>query len=168
MWNPDFAFVSAHPARLYGYHRSFCIRSISYRGTPERPGLVFGLDSGGSCVGRVYEVADRYKAKVLDYLAWRELRIETYVTRRHPVWIGGRKVEALCFVVNRYVSQYMGRLSVAAMATYVDQGVGERGPCFDYLESTVTNLRELGVHDHALERLLKVAAKQREKPKHQA
>ncbi len=164
MWDPGFHYVEMQPARLYGYHRSFCVRSTSYRGTPERPGLVFGLDAGGSCIGRAYRVSSGKVAEALGYLAHRELRIETYLARRQLVRLPGRAVEALCFVVNRRVDQYMGRLTVGRMATYVCQGVGERGACFDYLKSTVEHLRELGLHDHTLERLLAVATMRRRRP----
>ena len=49
IWNTDFPVAERAMARAYGYHRSFCVYSFHYRGTRERPGLVLGLDRGGSC-----------------------------------------------------------------------------------------------------------------------
>ena len=161
MWHPGFEFREARPGRLYGYHRSFCVRSEIYRGTPKRPGLVLGLDSGGSCRGIAYRVARKQARTVLDYLEDRELRRDTYLAKRHPVRLDNRVVEAICFVVNRANDQYVGKLSVAAMARHVCQGVGERGACFDYLLSTVEHLRELGVKDHTLEEVLRLSTRQR-------
>ena len=51
MWNPEMAFAETRPAVLHGFHRRFCLYSRDYRGTPERPGLVLGLNRGGSCRG---------------------------------------------------------------------------------------------------------------------
>ena len=52
-WDPGFPFEEARPALLRGYHRAFCLYSTHYRGTPERPGLVLGLDRGGACRGHL-------------------------------------------------------------------------------------------------------------------
>ena len=56
-WDPGFPFEEARPALLRGYHRAFCLYSTHYRGTPERPGLVLGLDRGGACRGIAYRIA---------------------------------------------------------------------------------------------------------------
>ena len=72
IWRPGFAHLGARPALLRGYHRRFCIWSRHYRGTPERPGLVLGLDRGGACQGVVFEVAAEAAAAVLEYLDARE------------------------------------------------------------------------------------------------
>ena len=51
IWNPIFPFAEKRVARIYGLHRSFCLWSRVGRGTRENPGLVLGLDDGGSCSG---------------------------------------------------------------------------------------------------------------------
>lgn len=54
MWDPGFVFEAVEPATIFGYHRRFCIYSHIYRGTPQHSGLVFGVDRGGPCQGRVF------------------------------------------------------------------------------------------------------------------
>ena len=73
MWNPGFPHRVAEPALLHGWHRSFCIYSHRYRGTPERPGLVLGLDRGGSCRGMAFRVGAAHAAEALHYLWEREM-----------------------------------------------------------------------------------------------
>ena len=85
MWNPEFAFAEARPALLYGYHRRFCLYSRDYRGTPERPGLVLGLDRGGSCHGIAYRVAPVGAAAALDRVWAREMTGQVYDMRRVAV-----------------------------------------------------------------------------------
>ena len=54
IWNPAFNFRHRELARVYGYHRRFCLWTHLGRGTRERPGLMLGLDQGGSCRGVLY------------------------------------------------------------------------------------------------------------------
>ncbi len=68
MWKPGFPYVEVRAARIYGYHRSLCVRSWVYRGTRENPGLVVGLDYGGSCVGRAFRVPETQKHTAVEYL----------------------------------------------------------------------------------------------------
>src|SRR5690349_24995142 len=56
LWNPLFPFVEARRASLHGLHRRFCLWSLASRGKPDAPGLVLGLDRGGSCRGVVYRL----------------------------------------------------------------------------------------------------------------
>src|SRR4026209_2875606 len=72
IWNPGFEFLEQKPARLIGEHRSLCIYSMVHRGTPEKPGLVLGLDRGGACRGVAFRVAEKNRTATIAYLRERE------------------------------------------------------------------------------------------------
>ncbi len=162
MWHPGFPHIEVRIARLRGYHRSFCVYSHRYRGTPQAPGLVLGLDRGGSCQGMVYRVPAGEGEEVLDYLYEREMVTGVY----RPSWRRAETeqgpVSAITFVVDRSHRQYAGRLSHDDMVALILQGQGNRGPCMEYLENTVHHLRALGLKDRGLERLLKETSRRRE------
>jgi cation transport protein ChaC len=153
MWNPEMPFTERCPGLLRGYHRSFCLYSRDYRGTPERPGLVLGLDRGGSCRGVVYQVPDAAAAAPRAYLWQRELDDYAYLPKLLNVRHAGGRVRAQAFVVDRRQPQYAGGLDDDAVAGLIAAGVGQRGSNRDYLENTLAHLRALGVVDHGLERL---------------
>jgi cation transport protein ChaC len=154
MWRPGFEFLERHTARLYGYHRALCVWSWVHRGTPEKPGLVFGLDAGGSCVGRVFRVAAGIKYDVADYLYQREMVTAVYRSRLHRVYsAGGDPVIALTFIVDRAHAQYAGRLDAATAAAVVARSQGQSGPNPEYLLSTVAHMEELGIHEPELGRV---------------
>ncbi|MBI1206073.1 MAG: gamma-glutamylcyclotransferase [Azospirillum sp.] len=155
MWDPGFVYAEHCPALLRGYHRSFCIASVRHRGTAERPGLVFGLDHGGSCRGVAFRVAAPAIAEVLAQLWQREMVSHVYRPKRLPVRLSSGTVVAIAFVVDRSHPQYCGRLDLEEAATRICQGVGGRGRNLDYLSKTVEHLRQLGIADHGLEALLR-------------
>ncbi len=154
MWDPPFPFAEAAPALLRGYHRTFCIYSNRYRGTPGAPGLVLGLDRGGACKGTVYRIEKREVPAALEALWLREMRRRVYVPRLLPVWTGIQRRTALAFIANRSHEGYAGRLELDAAAKIIASCCGERGPNVDYLVNTLRHLDSLGVHDHHLHRLL--------------
>jgi cation transport protein ChaC len=155
IWKPGFPHLSAHPALLHGYHRRFCIWSHRYRGTPEAPGLVLGLDRGGACRGVVFRVAPDRAAGVLAYLDEREMTGGVYHRRilRVRLLDGGGERRAVAFVADRRAGQYCGSLEPDAAAAAIARGHGVMGPNRDYLLQTVSHLRGLGVRDLGLERL---------------
>jgi cation transport protein ChaC len=158
MWQPGFAYAEAAPARLHGYHRSLCIYSIVHRGTPEQPGLVLGLDRGGSCRGWAFRVDPAQEAEVLAYVDARELVTEVYRRKRLPVIVGGRRVPAWSYVVRREHPQYAGRLADDRLLDLVRRGAGRSGQCRDYLLSTVSHLEAMGIVDGPLHALAKALA----------
>lgn len=153
MWRPDFPFVARVPARLIGAHRALCIYSFVHRGTPERPGLVLGLDHGGTCRGIAYRVAATERASTLAYLRDREQRNKVYRESHRSIWLHGdpqQRVQALCFVADRGHPQYAGRLSLAEQLRLVRQGQGQSGWNRDYVLETVKELERLGYRESAL------------------
>ena len=157
MWRPGFDYVERLPVRLNGYHRDFCVWSHRYRGTPERPGLVLGLDRGGSCLGIAYRIAPEKRDTVLAYLHEREMITGVYDPRDLPVVdsVSDRRVVAQSYVVDRSHTQYAPDLTVEQRAALIIQGVGTAGPCRDYLANTVAHLVGLGMPDRRLGNLLK-------------
>ena len=155
MWHPGFPFEEARPALLRGYHRSFCLYSYRYRGTPDKPGLVLGLDAGGACRGIAYRVAARHAQRVMTYLWRREMPMRVYACRRVKVELAGHTVQACAFVVRRDHPHYAPDLTVQRTVELVCQGHGMRGPCMAYLENTVRQLDRLGIPDRRLHAILK-------------
>lgn len=148
MWRPDFPFVSRARARLAGYHRSLCIVSNHWRGTPERPGLVLGLDRGGSCVGVAFEIAPDRQAATLAAVRARELIGGVYHELTVAVTLpDGSRRAALAYVADRQHADYAGRLDRASLLARVSGSVGVAGPNTDYVRNTYAHMRELGLRD---------------------
>ncbi len=156
MWRPGFSPQEAVQARLCGLHRSLCIYSWVHRGTQAVPGLVLGLDRGGSCVGTAFRIPSDNAESVVAYLRARELVTNVYLETRRRIMLEdgtGRQVEALVYKVDRQHVQYAGRLPIDVQAEIVRTGRGESGHNLDYVLSTARHLEELGIRDHPLERL---------------
>ncbi|EXL10431.1 gamma-glutamylcyclotransferase [Aquamicrobium defluvii] len=152
IWRPGFDYIEAHRARLHGYRRALCIYSFVHRGTPERPGLVLGLDRGGSCIGMAFRVEGSAREQVIAYLREREQVTGVYLERMLPVHPeGGGRAEAVAYVADRRHSQYAGALDEDAAAAMVRGASGQSGPNEDYVANTVRHLQALGIRDHWLE-----------------
>ena len=154
MWRPGFRFEEKRLARIHGSHRSLCVYSYVHRGTPERPGLVLGLDRGGSCWGTAFRVNGPLREEVISYLRGREQVTMVYLEAVRRVQLAGedgpREVEAVCYVADRAHEQYAGRLSVEEQARIVLHGVGGSGPNPEYLDNMVRHLDEIGLPDREL------------------
>lgn len=153
MWRPEFDHVERVPARLTGLHRALCVYSHVHRGTPERPGLVLGLDRGGACRGVAFRVDPAERDSVIDYLRGREQVTMVYreVTRQVELIDGtARSVPALCYVVDRTHLQYAGVLPVDRQIELVLQGHGQSGRNVDYVVATLDHMAAIGVVDRRL------------------
>lgn len=154
MWRPGFAHVETMRARLHGYRRSLCIYSHVHRGTPDQPGLVLGLDAGGSCLGIAFRVPGDMTDEVMVYLREREMSNNVY----HEKWLrlrlaDGRDVQAVAYVADRRHIQYAGSLKAADAAAIVATAQGDSGANVDYVSNTLAHLRNMRVRDHALEHI---------------
>ncbi|HWW49408.1 MAG TPA: gamma-glutamylcyclotransferase [Xanthobacteraceae bacterium] len=156
IWNPGFEFVERVQAQLIGEHRSLCIYSMVHRGTPEKPGLVLGLDRGGACHGMAFRVEAAKRQSTVTYLRAREQVTRVYREVTRSVWLADdprRRVSALVYVADRGHPQYAGRLSAEEQARFVLQGHGAAGPNTDYVLSTARALEQHGIRDEELHRL---------------
>ncbi|MGB8623043.1 MAG: gamma-glutamylcyclotransferase [Paracoccaceae bacterium] len=153
MWNPGFPVAERQVARLKGYHRSFCMRSVHHRGTEEAPGLVLALDAvpGGGCLGLGFRVEQGAEDDTVAYLRERELISAAYLEADVPLRLeDGQMVEALTYVVDPHHVQYCGGLPLEEQAGIIARAVGGRGPNTEYLYNTATHLVELGIEDEEL------------------
>ena len=154
MWRPGFRHIARRCAVLSGHHRSFCLRSVTYRGTPESPGLVLGLDpaAGAQCRGVAFQVAPEDSAEALQYLRERELINRSYFERAEEIRFVecGSTAHALCYVIDRSHPQYSGALSLEEQAEIIARASGPMGPNADYLFNTAAHLNALGVTDDDL------------------
>jgi glutathione-specific gamma-glutamylcyclotransferase len=161
MWRPDFTYVRYARARLDGYHRSLCHLSNHYRGTDEKPGLVFALDMGGYCEGIAFEVSNADWPEAYALLHEREMSNHTYHEMHLPVRVEDVHVEgelnvvtAMCYVMNHDHGNYAGQLSEDAIVKHVRQGVGKFGSAEDYVRATHAKLKELGIVDQSLDAIV--------------
>jgi len=154
IWNPGFSFLGAQLGLLRGAHRSLSIISHHHRGTPDVPGLVFGLTRGGSCRGMAFEVSVNAWTEVRAYLDARELVTAVYRDVWRPVTLAdGRRIRALTYVVDESHEQFAGQLSHEEQLAMIRAGVGISGRNVDYVLNTAHHLVQLGITDRALMRL---------------
>ena len=155
MWRPGFDFVERAEALHHGRRRAFCIYSVHHRGTPQRPGLVLGLAPGGAVRGVAYRVAEAAWPETYAYLLEREQPTETYVEAEIRLRLpGDRRVDAVAFLSDRSHPQWAGDLSLEEQAELIAGATGLSGRNLDYLRDLVGHLREAGIRDPAMERLL--------------
>jgi cation transport protein ChaC len=157
IWRPEFEAAERRPAWVHGWHRALQMRSRVNRGTPERPGLVFALISGGSCRGFVYRVPKHDAAAELERLWLREMPTGVY----DPAWLRCRTpdgpVLALAFTLSRTSPNHTGRISDVQMLEILRDAVGRYGSTLEYLMETAQALRSNGIRDREIERLESLA-----------
>jgi cation transport protein ChaC len=159
MWRPGFDFVERQLGWLRGYHRALCVYSHVHRGTPQRPGLVLGLDRGGSCRGVTFRVEAAKADATIAYLRAREQVTSVYVERRARVRLDDRReVEAIAYVVDRNHAQYAGKLPLDDIVAMVRDGKGQSGDNPAYVLNTHRHLAELSVRDDVLARVVSALA----------
>ena len=153
LWNPGFPVAESVHATLTGYRRSFCMRSIHHRGTPEAPGLVLALDEEheAACDGLALRAQPGTEETTLAYLRERELVSAAYYEARLPLTLqDGREVEAVTYIIDPDHVQYCGGLDLEEQARIIAQAIGGRGPNSEYLYNTASHLEHLGIPDAEL------------------
>ena len=151
IWNPMVQYVERRLAKLSGFHRRFSIWSKAYRGTPQQPGLVLGLDAGGACRGIAYKLAPDVAKQELMLLWRREMVSFAYRAR----WLNvstmdgkeGEELYALAFVVDRANPGYAGKVPIEKVVSVMTGACGHAGTPAEYLFETVKGLQAHGVRD---------------------
>lgn len=161
IWRPDFAYAERRAATVHGWHRALKMWSRVNRGTPECPGLVFGMLSGGSCRGMVFRVEHSHARQVMVNLWQREMVLGVY----DPRWLNCRTpqgaVRALAFTLSRKSPSHTGVLADEEYRRIFAQASGIYGTTRDYAEATHAELQRMGIHDRALSRLIALAREPR-------
>lgn len=152
MWRPGFPVTSSHLVRIYGFHRALCVWSWYHRGTPRHPGLVLGLDRGGMCTGRAFQVPTAAQKATIAYLCIREMVTPAYLPRHvaaRPLQNGqvapDGMAQCLTFIVDRRHPQYAGKLSSDIAADVVAGAIGASGDNDAYLYETLACLDHFGI-----------------------
>jgi len=159
IWNPTIEYAETRPALLPGWHRRFCLSSNG-RGSPERPGVMLALDSGGNCWGAAFRLEEHQVEEELFILWRREMLSGSYHARWLTAEIEGASVPVLAFVANRNHPSFTDELDEEEIAERIAFARGPLGSCLEYLRNTMAGLDALGLQDDGLERVrLKVEAK---------
>ncbi len=155
IWNPALHFDQRRLARVYGWHRSFCLSTQAGRGTPDNPGLVLGLDRGGACTGAAFHISEELMQDELSLLWRREMLSGSY----RPRWVRLRGADgapfghAIAFTIQRDGENYAGCLSRDDIVRRLASACGALGSSADYLFRTRDGLRSLGIVDAGIEDL---------------
>lgn len=154
IWKPDFTVQETVPAVLRGYHRSLCLQSRVNRGTPDCPGLVFGLDRGGSCRGVALRLAAADIEQVFPQLWAREMGTGAYTPRWMPCSTPHGTVHALAFVMRRSHPAYVPDMPMDEVVATILRASGHCGPCVDYVVQTDLALKQAGIVDSRLKTII--------------
>ena len=159
IWRPDFEYAELRRAKVHGWHRALKMWSRINRGTPDCPGLVFALLSGGSCHGVVYRVNRHDVADVVARLWLREMITGVYDPRLLRCTTPKGTVHALAFTLSRRSPNFTGQLSEARYQQIFKDSCGRYGTTHDYARQTLESLHKHGISDPALARLLEISEK---------
>jgi cation transport protein ChaC len=154
MWRPGFPYLEAVGARLHGEHRALCVHSFVHRGTEAHPGLVLGLDKGGSCRGIAFRIAPADRDDVLAYLRERELVTNVYLEVERSLRLEEpepRSARGIAYIVDRTHRQYAGAMDREAVLAQVRDSVGLSGTNRDYVIATADHLAGIGISDPLLD-----------------
>jgi cation transport protein ChaC len=160
IWKPSGEYGPGQPASVHGWHRSFCLKVLRFRGTPEAPGLMMALDRGGCCRGLVFHLLGDDEAKAVDLLLRREMtnKPPTNVPRWVRAMTADGPVRAIAFTVNTKSWAYQPEHSPEQTARILASACGHWGTGADYLYNAVHHLGLHGIRDSNLWRLQALVA----------
>jgi cation transport protein ChaC len=160
IWKPEFEHVEQCIGSVHGFHRSFCLKTTRWRGTPERPGLMMALQRGGQCRGIAYRLNSRTLSQDLTILFRRELGVKPLNHNLRWVTVTTERgdIRALTFVASQKGKSYVGKLSLEETAAVIARAVGVWGSCAEYLYETHQRLEAFGIRDRGLWKLQALVA----------
>ena len=160
IWKPDFDSVDHRLGAAYGWHRSFCLKMTRWRGSPEQPGLMMALESGGRCDGVIYRLRDADLKDQVRRVLYREIRFREVASMARWVQVhtAAGKVRALTFWAGPKGERIASRLPLEEVAPILARACGHVGSCAEYLFNTVRHLEEFGIRDRNLWRLQELVA----------
>ena len=160
IWNPTIEMVERRTARIEGWHRAFCLSTSAGRGSLANPGLVLGLDAGGSCTGLAFRIAEDVLEAELSLLWRREMMSGSYV----PRWLdvldeqGVTFGSAIAFTINTAAENYTGAMARELIIQRLSTACGDLGSSADYLFRTCAGLHAEGIADPDMDRLAESVA----------
>ena len=157
IWRPEFEAAEHRPALVHGWHRALRMRSRVNRGTPQQPGLVFALLPGGACRGLVYRLRPESAEDEIERLWAREMPTGVYDARLLPCRTPQGVVPALAFTLSRRSEACLPHLPDDEVLHILRHAHGRYGTTMDYLARTAHALRERGLRDREIERLMGLA-----------
>ena len=153
IWNPAIHFAEREKVLVDGFHRSFCFWTVLGRGCEENPGLMMGLEPGGSSNGLAYRIDADDLDTEMDILFRRELMSYVY----KPTWVDAtlaespdKTIKVLAFVVDPEHERFCGELDEPTLVRHIATASGPLGRNCDYLFQLTEHLRELGFTDESL------------------
>ncbi|BCG93710.1 gamma-glutamylcyclotransferase [Mesorhizobium sp. 131-2-1] len=160
IWKPAFESVEQQRASAHGWHRSFCLDIMRWRGSAAQPGLMMALERGGRCDGVIYRLPDGEKPAQIERLLRREIDDHESIesVRWVPVRTAQGPLRALGFwvgVTGRGTS--LGQ-PLEKVARVLARACGHVGSGAEYLYNTVSHLETFGIHDRNLWRLQELVA----------
>ena len=168
IWRPEFDFIEQRAASLQGYHRSLCLWSRINRGTPEIPGLVFGLEQSGACQGMVFKIPSQNVEQTFDAVWKREMGTGAYLPRWLNCETQQGAVAAMAFVIDQNGPAYVKQPPEDDLVDIICRAHGTYGSCFDYVTQTAVSLKAAGICDEQLANLTERLIQQRQHHTHHA
>ena len=150
MWDPAFRFDEVRIAHLSRHERRFCLKSELGRGTPEKPGLMAGLDDGQGCDGLAFRIPHELVEEETRIIWQREMLLHAYAPVFFTATTALGEIETLAFVVDHTANSYVPDLTLQQTARYMATGKGMFGSNQEYLENMAKQFEVLCIHDAAM------------------